>query len=128
MIKDFPFSIRNWVPKISPQVGIIYYHLEEIKSKILRVTTYNILADSLIEHTTNKNESDKKLFLNWEFRRSLIINELKTLNSDIICIQEFEKDSLFIQEMGKNGYDVCFKPRTGGNHSEGNALFWKFDK
>ena len=63
MIKDFPFSIRNWVPKISPQVGIIYYHLEEIKSKILRVTTYNILADSLIEHTTNKNESDKKFII-----------------------------------------------------------------
>jgi mRNA deadenylase 3'-5' endonuclease subunit Ccr4 len=87
------------------------------------------LADSLVEHTAELiTDIDKNTFLNWESRRTRILNELSALNSDIICLQEFEKDETFILEMGKNGYDVCFKPRTGGTHSEGNAIFWKFDK
>jgi mRNA deadenylase 3'-5' endonuclease subunit Ccr4 len=53
---------------------------------------------------------------------------LITLNSDVICCQEFVKDEKFIEEMGKYGYNVAFKPRTGGNHSEGCAIFWKYEK
>lgn len=80
-----------------------------------------------MEHTTSKDDI-KEDYLNWEFRKIKIINELKTLNSDIICLQEFEKDEKFIQEFGKSGYDMCYKPRTGGIHSEGCAIFWKYDK
>ena len=95
---------------------------------MLRVTSYNILADSLIGHTAYSDERADLIYFNWEKRRTRIISELKTLNSDIICIQEFEKDDKFIEEMGKNGYNICFKTRTGENHKEGNAIFWKFDK
>ena len=96
---------------------------------MIRVTSYNILADNLIEHTTSKDDLDNNEdYLNWSNRRVIILNELRTLNSDIICLQEFEKDEKFIEEMGKYGYDVCFKPRTGGKHAEGCAIFWKFDK
>ena len=96
---------------------------------MIRVTSYNILADNLIEHTTSKDDLDNNEdYLNWSKRRVVILNELRTLNSDIICLQEFEKDEKFIEEMGKCGYDVCFKPRTGGKHAEGCAIFWKFDK
>jgi mRNA deadenylase 3'-5' endonuclease subunit Ccr4 len=95
----------------------------------LRVTSYNILADHLLEHTTPKDSLNKnEEFLSWDHRKSRIITELTTLNSDVICCQEFVKDEKFIEEMGKYGYNVAFKPRTGGNHSEGCAIFWKYDK
>ena len=96
---------------------------------MIRVTSYNILADSLIDLTTPKDDlKTNENNFSWEKRRVTILNELKTLNSDIICVQEFEKDEKFIEEMGKNGYNLCFKTRTGENHKEGNAIFWKFDK
>lgn len=82
-----------------------------------------------MEHTSTKEEikSNEKNF-DWESRKIKILNELKTLNSDVICLQEFDKDEKFIEEVGKSGYDVCFKPRTGGQHSEGCAIFWKYEK
>lgn len=94
----------------------------------MRVTSYNLLADSLIEHTTAKDDYKTNEDLFWENRKKKILSELKTLNSDIICCQEFERDEKFIEEMGRYGYDVAFKPRTGGIHCEGCAVFWKFEK
>lgn len=129
MQNEFVIYNRNWVPKIRALDGILLIYLDGVMSNILRVTTYNILADSLIEHTSVMiKDLDKNDFLNWQSRRTKILKELSTLNSDVICVQEFERDELFIQEMGKYGYDVCFKPRTGGSHTEGNAIFWKYDK
>ena len=93
------------------------------------MTNYNLLADSLLEHTNSKDEmKTNEEHLIWETRKPKILNELKALNSDIVCCQEFERDGKFIEEMGKFGYDLAFKPRTGGIHCEGCAIFWKFDK
>jgi len=129
MQNDYALYHRTWVPKSSNLDGINLLSSDQTSSNILRVTSYNILADSLIEHTSSMiKDLDKNTFLNWENRRTKIINELTALNSDIICVQEFERDEAFIMEMGKIGYDVCYKPRTGGSHTEGNAIFWKFDK
>lgn len=95
----------------------------------MRVTSYNILADHLLEHTAPKESiKNNEEYLTWEYRRSKILNELKTLNSDIICCQELVRDEKFIKEMGNYGYNLAFKPRTGGTHSEGCAIFWKYER
>jgi mRNA deadenylase 3'-5' endonuclease subunit Ccr4 len=99
-----------------------------LNNRLLRVTSYNILADSLAELTTSKEEWENNPHLLWENRKKKILTELLTLKSDIICCQEFEKDEKFVEEMGKNGFDMAFKPRTGGHHCEGCAIFWKYDK
>jgi len=65
--------------------------------------------------------------LEWEKRKVSIFNELKNLNSDIICCQEVERDEKLFNEIGGLGYDVSYKPRIG-KHSDGSATFWKFDR
>ena len=45
-------------------------------------------------------------FLNWEYRKKIILEELNELNADIICLQEFERDQSFIEELMSKGYEV----------------------
>ena len=124
--KPFPYNIREWYPDIE---------LEKILEKIpntqypIRVIQYNILCDSLLPVSTRIVEEDlKKLpHLTWENRSKKILEELKTLNGDLISITEIENDSNFMRELNKAGYELAFKPRTG-KHSEGCALVWKEEK
>ena len=46
--------------------------------------------------------------LKWEKRKELILKEIIELNADVISLQELElePDKSFIQELGKQGYDV----------------------
>lgn len=96
--KPFPFSHRVWVPNVDLEKSEEY----------VRVISYNILCDSLITVSTEIDESqhEKFPFFKWENRRRGILAELKELDGDIICLQEFERDEIFIEEMGKMGYDV----------------------
>ena len=124
--KPFPFNIRDWYPEIE---------LEKIIEKIsntqypIRIVQYNILCDSLLPISTRIIEEDlKKLpHLSWENRSKKIIEELKTLNGDLISLTELENDVNFMRELNNAGYELGFKPRTG-KHSEGCAIAWKEEK
>jgi mRNA deadenylase 3'-5' endonuclease subunit Ccr4 len=124
--KPFPFNIRDWYPEIE---------LEKIIEKIsntqypIRIVQYNILCDSLLPISTRIIEEDlKKLpHLSWENRAKKIIEELKTLNGDLISLTELENDVNFMRELNNAGYELGFKPRTG-KHSEGCAIAWKEEK
>ena len=124
--KPFPYNIRSWYPDIP---------LEKITEKLsqnqfpIRVVQYNILCDSLLPISTYIVEEDLKLlpYLSWENRRKKILEELKTLEADLISLIEMENDNEFMKELNNIGYEVAFKPRTG-KHSEGCAIAWKFDK
>ena len=97
--KNFPFNRRSWVPDIN---------IKNLNRDYIRVVAYNILCDSLLPISTQISEEDiKKMpFLYWENRRKKIIDESKELYGDIIALQEFERDEILIDEMGKLGYDV----------------------
>ena len=124
--KPFPYNIRSWYPDIP---------LEKITEKLsatqfsIRVIQYNILCDSLLPISTHIVEEDLKLlpYLSWENRRKKILEELRTLDADLISFTEMENDNEFMKELNNLGYEIAFKPRTG-KHSEGCALVWKFDK
>ena len=124
--KPFPLNIRNWYPDIP---------FEKILEKIpntqypIRIAQYNILCDSLLPVSTRILEEDlKKLpHLSWENRAKKILEELKTINADLISITEIENDAKFMRELNNSGYEVAFKPRTG-KHSEGCAIAWKNNK
>ena len=96
--KPFPYNIREWYPDIE---------LEKILEKI--------------------PNTQKLPHLSWENRSKKILEELKTLNGDLISITEIENDSNFMRELNNVGYELAFKPRTG-KHSEGCALVWKEEK
>jgi len=124
--KPFPYNIRNWYPDI-PYEKI----LEKLSNTQypIRIVQYNVLCDSLLPVSTRIVEDDiKKLpHLLWENRSKKILEELITLNADLISLTEIENDINFMKELNKARYEVSFKPRTG-KHSEGCAIAWKSDK
>ena len=124
--QPFPYNVRSWYPDISFEK--ITETLPNTKS-LIRIVQYNILCDSLLPVSTRILEEDLKLLphLSWENRSKKIINELKTLNPDLISITEIENDEKFMRELNNSGYELAFKPRTG-KHSEGCAIAWKAEK
>lgn len=98
-------------------------------NSLLRITSYNILCDSLLPVSLGISDEDisKYKFTEWSYRKNIIINELKHYDSDIIGIQEFEKDEDFIERLKQIGYDILFIPRPG-DHSEGCAVLFKNNK
>ncbi len=44
--------------------------------------------------------------MKWEQRKRKIIDELKEINGDIICLQEFERDEEMVKIFSQMGYDV----------------------
>ena len=124
--QPFPYNIRSWYPDIP---------LEKISSKLsknqclIRIVQYNILCDSLLPISTHIIEEDLQKFpyFSWANRSKKILEELKTLNGDMISLIEIENDSNFMKEMNNIGYEIAFKPRTG-KHSEGCAIAWKNEK
>jgi mRNA deadenylase 3'-5' endonuclease subunit Ccr4 len=99
--KRFPFNFRYFVPEMN---------LENMHDNpdYIRVVNYNILCDSLITISTEIEESDflKYPYMQWEERKRKIVDELKELNGDIICLQELERDEDLIKSFSAMGYDV----------------------
>lgn len=122
--KDQSKNVINCVRKFVPE-----FELVTPSDQIIRVTTYNTLADSLsaVSVGIEEKEIDMHPYLKLENRRAAIIKEIKSLNSDIIGIQEIEKDIDFINAVQDLGYEVIFKPRPC-EHSEGVALLIKSSK
>lgn len=122
----FPYNYRKWVPDFKTEAL-----LSKLKhpNHLIRVVQYNILCDSLLPISTKIFEEDLKLYpyFSWENRSEKILNELKTINADLIGLTEVENDSNFIKKLQELNYEFALKPRPG-NHSEGCAIAWKIDK
>ena len=114
--KNYGKTTRKLVPEF-PLISTVK------ESNILRITTYNILSDSLTSVSLGIEDNDIQNYpyLKWSYRSNKILKEIQELKSDIVAVQEFEKDQKFIDELQNIGYDVVFKPRPG-DHSEGCAL------
>lgn len=97
--KSNTFNDRRWVP-----IGDSL----ESNDRLLRVMTYNILCDSLLTVSTELTEEDLKGMphLSWDNRRDRIINEITHYKADVLFIQEFERDEVFIQKLQELDYDV----------------------
>jgi mRNA deadenylase 3'-5' endonuclease subunit Ccr4 len=100
-IESYNITMRNWIPKLDDK---------NINYKTYRLMCYNILCDSLLSVSSGIKEEDlhRKQELKWENRSKKIINEISTYNPDFICIQEYEKEENFCEEIKKMGYNVDF--------------------
>lgn len=99
-----------------------------IKPSKLRIMTYNILAPSNIEKFLFPQHTSKSL--NKELRYSLIIQEIKEIKPDILCIQELdEKDIIYFEKMSKDLLmKIIYKKKNTSDKFDGNAIFYKSDK
>ena len=95
---NFPFNHRRWTPDIK----------YEKSDNVLRIISYNILCNSLISTSTMIDNDICKSdpYLKWDNRKKVILEEIMEIKADIVCIQEFEKDSEFIKIMSDNFFDV----------------------
>eukprot|EP01116_Phalansterium_solitarium_P025697 TRINITY_DN9953_c0_g1_i1.p1 TRINITY_DN9953_c0_g1~~TRINITY_DN9953_c0_g1_i1.p1 ORF type:complete len:603 (+),score=120.47 TRINITY_DN9953_c0_g1_i1:76-1884(+) len=93
-----------------------------------KVMSYNVLADRLM----SENKQDLYWYsherhLDWDTRKWLLLDEMRTLAPDVICLQEVDRYEFFEEELGRLGYDGYFKQRTGGL-PDGCAILWRADR
>ncbi|KAL2850816.1 Endonuclease/exonuclease/phosphatase [Aspergillus pseudodeflectus] len=76
------------------------------------VLSYNTLCDS--SATQSHYGYVPSRVLSWEFRRELILSELRSHDSDIICLQEIDQGSyndFFREQLAYNDYKGVYWPR-----------------
>ncbi|CAJ1428128.1 unnamed protein product, partial [Effrenium voratum] len=102
-------------------------------SKQFKVMNWNILAD--LYATENVYPYCEKWALSWNWRKHLIIKELKSMAADIITLQEVQKDAFddwFRPTLAEVGYEGIFQAKKrepifhrGKYTTEGCATFYK---
>lgn len=78
-----------------------------------RLMTYNILAE--IYATQQVYPYCPMWCLNWNYRRQLIMREIRHANADVLCLQEVQQDSwtdFWLPTMSSLGYHGFFKAKT----------------
>lgn len=81
-------------------------------SEKITVLSYNTLCDS--SATASHYGYAPARVLSWEFRRELILNELRSHSSDIVCLQEVDQGSynnFFREQLAYNDYKGVYWPR-----------------
>jgi len=80
------------------------------------------------------------IYLDWEYRKKLIVREIEAINPDVACLQEVEAgefQNYFTKELAKIGYKGIFCARSAGTRKrskeesdkvDGCATFYKSDK
>jgi CCR4-NOT transcription complex subunit 6 len=76
--------------------------------------------------------------LNWDFRKGLILDEIRERDADIVCLQELDKysyDEFFRTKLSYNGYKGFYAQKSraetlGDNakYVDGCGIFWKEKK
>lgn len=98
---------------------------------------YNVLCDKYA--TVNQYSYCPSWALNWEYRKNLIIKEIRTYEADIVTLQEVETEqfrTMFQPELKQLGYMGIFAAKTRAKtmgeeerkYVDGCAVFWKVDK
>ncbi|KAJ5570053.1 uncharacterized protein N7459_009483 [Penicillium hispanicum] len=78
----------------------------------ITVLSYNTLCDSSATQTQYGYTPSR--VLSWQFRRELILNELRSHSSDIVCLQEVDQGSynnFFREQLAYNDYKGVYWPR-----------------
>uniref|UniRef100_A0A182SWZ4 Endo/exonuclease/phosphatase domain-containing protein n=1 Tax=Anopheles maculatus TaxID=74869 RepID=A0A182SWZ4_9DIPT len=89
---------------------------------------YNILAQDLLDsHAQLYSEHDPEA-LPWKKRSKRLTAEIANIDPDILCVQELQESHIdaFCSRL-KQDYGMLYKKRTGGDKTDGCALFYRRD-
>ena len=92
-----------------------------------RIASYNVLAKCYAKarHFTRCHPNHLK----WEVRSRALMEVIRELDADILCLQEVDKyERFWVQELGHLGYTGCYKRRNTDSKNDGCATFFKSDK
>ncbi|XP_076654933.1 protein angel isoform X2 [Halictus rubicundus] len=90
---------------------------------ILRLLSFNILAQCLLETYPFLYKTHDKRALSWKIRRQLLLQEILGAQANVICLQEMQEDHLeeFLVPFAELGYNYIYKKRT--NEKRDGLLF-----
>lgn len=104
---------------------------------IYTVMCYNVLCDKYA--TRQLYGYCPSWALNWEYRKKIILEEIRQYSADIISLQEVETDqfyNFFLPELKLDGYHGIFSPKSRARtmveserkHVDGCAIFYRTSK
>ena len=92
-----------------------------------RVMSYNLLADSHAWKYRNElYRGIPDFILRWPRRLRGVVQEVKALRPDVLCLQECEDFDGIAAELRGCGYEGLHAPRAGGR-TDGCSLFYRSD-
>ncbi|KAH0622712.1 hypothetical protein JD844_025252 [Phrynosoma platyrhinos] len=94
------------------------------------VMSYNILSQNLLEDNFHLYKHCQGHILTWNYRFPNILEEIKQLDADVLCLQEVQKDQYGTQikpSLEALGYHCEYKMRTG-RKPDGCATCFKTSK
>ncbi|XP_020280505.1 protein angel isoform X2 [Pseudomyrmex gracilis] len=96
---------------------------------LLKLLSFNILAQNLLETYHFLYKRHNKQALDWNIRKSLIIEEILDAEANIICLQEVQQDHLMdiVDPFRRIGYDYIYKKRTN-EKNDGLLLLYRSDE
>lgn len=117
----------------TPEMQFLYNRreLKDIKPRdsdyTFRMMSYNILADSLCEHTTDHFDDFELKYIEWKHRSAMIKKEVAFHSPDIICFQEIDRADTILLPSFESEYQIITKYRTG-TRSDGLAILFRKSK
>jgi hypothetical protein len=97
---------------------------ELVAKKSFKFLSYNVLSDyktSFLHYTTTRN---------WDIRKKTLLDEIKTYDCDIICLQDVDHyQEWWRPQLTMMGYDTVYKQRTQTKsfHYEGVLIAFRRD-
>ncbi|XP_043258281.1 protein angel isoform X1 [Colletes gigas] len=90
---------------------------------ILRLLSFNILAQSLLETYSFLYKHHDKRALSWKTRRQFLLHEILETQANVICLQEMQEEHLqeFLVPFRELGYNYLYKKKT--NDKKDGLLF-----
>ncbi|CAH1430896.1 unnamed protein product [Lactuca virosa] len=91
-----------------------------------RVVSYNILAQVYVKSSVFPHSPSP--CLKWKARSPIILDLLKHLDTDILCLQELDEyDTFYKEKIEQNDYSSIYIKRSG-RKSDGCGIFYKHNK
>ncbi|NXG65213.1 ANGE2 protein, partial [Hemiprocne comata] len=94
------------------------------------VMSYNILSQDLLEDNSHLYKHCRQRLLIWTYRFPNILQEIKQLDADVLCLQEVQEDHYRTEiksSLESLGYHCEYKMRTG-RKPDGCAICFKTSK
>lgn len=136
--KNLVTYLRESMPEPNPPHEREWHDLEgsvntSDKDDTFKALTYNILCERYATPQLYGYVAER--VLSWSYRRSLILDEIRELNADIVCLQELDKqshDEYFRSALSVQGYKGYYaqksRAETLGDNAkfvDGCGTFWK---
>ncbi|XP_011708250.1 PREDICTED: protein angel isoform X2 [Wasmannia auropunctata] len=95
-------------------------------SFMLKLLTFNILAQNLLEDHAYLYMGHNKKALSWKTRKHLVLQEIFEAEANVICLQEMQEDHLldFVASFKQHGYEYLYKKRTN-DKKDGLLLLYR---